>query len=95
MAVEQALCFFRFRLVLGGAIALLTFSCPSMAHAYIGPGAGFAFLGSSFVFILTIVMALGTLLLWPLLWVLPVPRLLERLLARRVTAFQAQSSLLI
>lgn len=38
------------------------------AHAYIGPGAGFAFLGSSLVFLLTIGMALVTLLFWPVQW---------------------------
>lgn len=50
------------------AIAALLWA-PS-AHAYIGPGAGFAFLGSAFVFILTIGMALLTFLLWPLQWVI-------------------------
>jgi predicted AlkP superfamily phosphohydrolase/phosphomutase len=38
------------------------------AHAYIGPGAGFAFLGSTLVFVVTIGMALLTLLFWPLQW---------------------------
>lgn len=41
---------------------------PSLAHAYIGPGAGFAFLGSTLVFVLTLGMALATLLFWPLQW---------------------------
>lgn len=43
---------------------------PQNAFAYIGPGAGFAFLGSAFVFILTFFMALATLAFWPLqfLW---------------------------
>ena len=38
------------------------------AFAYIGPGAGFAFLGSAFVFILTFLMAAATILFWPLQW---------------------------
>jgi predicted AlkP superfamily phosphohydrolase/phosphomutase len=39
---------------------------PNLAFAYIGPGAGFAFLGSAFVFILTIGLAILTILFWPL-----------------------------
>jgi predicted AlkP superfamily phosphohydrolase/phosphomutase len=38
--------------------------------AYIGPGAGFAFLGSTFVFVLTFALFIGTLLLLPFRWVL-------------------------
>jgi predicted AlkP superfamily phosphohydrolase/phosphomutase len=53
---------------------VITFS-PSMAYGYIGPGAGFAFLGSGLVFFLTIAMAGITLLLWPFLAIL---RLLRR-----------------
>ncbi len=52
---------------LGAAAVLLT---PDICFAYIGPGAGFAFLGSTFVFLLTIVMALGTMLLWPILFII-------------------------
>lgn len=54
-----------------GQILLLTvillhaLALPSSAHAYIGPGAGFAFLGSAFVFITTILLAALTLLFWP------------------------------
>jgi predicted AlkP superfamily phosphohydrolase/phosphomutase len=44
-------------------------SAPSIAHAYIGPGAGFAFLGSGFVFFLTIFMGLVTVMLWPVQWI--------------------------
>ncbi len=40
--------------------------CPATAHAYIGPGAGFAFIGSAFVFILTIFLAAVTVLFWPI-----------------------------
>lgn len=43
-------------------------SVPEVAHAYIGPGAGFAFLGSTLVFVITIGMAILTVLFWPLQW---------------------------
>jgi predicted AlkP superfamily phosphohydrolase/phosphomutase len=48
--------------------ALLAHAAP--AHAYIGPGAGFALLSSFFVVLTTIVLALASLLRWPfrLLW---------------------------
>lgn len=49
---------------------VLTVVSPSLAHAYIGPGAGFAFLGSTLVFLVTIAMALVTILFWPLQWAL-------------------------
>lgn len=54
--------------ILSGALVALLY--PLSAHAYIGPGAGFAFLGSTFVFLLTIVLLLVTILFWPfqLLW---------------------------
>ncbi|NMC62981.1 MAG: nucleotide pyrophosphatase, partial [SAR324 cluster bacterium] len=38
------------------------------AQAYVGPGAGFAFLGSALVFVITILMAIATLAFWPLQW---------------------------
>ncbi|NLF24645.1 MAG: nucleotide pyrophosphatase, partial [Deltaproteobacteria bacterium] len=43
---------------------------PQSASAYIGPGAGFAFIGSAFVFVLTFFMAFATLAFWPLQWAL-------------------------
>lgn len=39
---------------------------PDETYAYIGPGAGFAFLGSTFVFILTFFLAAITIAFWPL-----------------------------
>jgi predicted AlkP superfamily phosphohydrolase/phosphomutase len=36
------------------------------ASAYIGPGAGFAFVGSLFVLIATFFLAVGTILIWPI-----------------------------
>ncbi len=51
---------------------LIIFAClvifEQNAFAYIGPGAGFAVLGSGFVFVLTILMAIATIALWPLQW---------------------------
>ncbi|MCO6430856.1 MAG: alkaline phosphatase family protein [Deltaproteobacteria bacterium] len=41
---------------------------PQDALAYVGPGAGFAFIGSGFVFILTLLLALVTISFWPLQW---------------------------
>jgi predicted AlkP superfamily phosphohydrolase/phosphomutase len=49
---------------------ILMVCLPSFAHAYIGPGAGFAFLGSTLVFLVTIAMAIVTILFWPLQWAL-------------------------
>lgn len=49
-------------------LALSTLA-PEQAYAYIGPGAGFAFLGSTAVLFLTLGMGILTLLLWPLSWV--------------------------
>ncbi len=46
----------------------LLLSQPDYAVAYIGPGAGFAFLGSTFVVLLTVVMAALTIAFWPLQW---------------------------
>jgi predicted AlkP superfamily phosphohydrolase/phosphomutase len=52
----------RWRLALAGvACALLA----TPAHAYIGPGAGFAFAGAALVLVSTIALAVFTLLTWP------------------------------
>jgi predicted AlkP superfamily phosphohydrolase/phosphomutase len=49
----------------GLAIAIvLAWTAPS-AHAYIGPGAGFAAAGSLFVLLGTFVLAIGIILIWP------------------------------
>lgn len=40
-------------------------SLPIEAFAYIGPGAGFALIGSSFVFVGTAILGVLTILLWP------------------------------
>src|SRR4030042_5341253 len=51
-------------------LALLILAPPAPASAYIGPGAGFAFVGSLFVLITTFFLAVGTILIWPItfLW---------------------------
>jgi len=52
------------------ALALLTIAfslaCSGTAQAYIGPGAGFAFLGTFLVFFIAIALALVTILMWPI-----------------------------
>ncbi len=49
-----------------GVVVLSWAFSPLDCYAYIGPGAGFAFLGSGFVFFLTLLMAIATLLWWPI-----------------------------
>lgn len=48
------------------AVSLLFWPAPCLA--YIGPGAGFAFIGSTFVFVLTLGLGALTLAIWPLQW---------------------------
>lgn len=50
------------------AVALATLAWAAPAHAYIGPGAGFAFAGSAMVLVATFFLAFGTILVWPFLW---------------------------
>jgi predicted AlkP superfamily phosphohydrolase/phosphomutase len=60
---------FRKALLRSAALALLAtvILVPSNpASAYIGPGAGFAFVGSLFVLIATFFLAVGTILIWPI-----------------------------
>jgi predicted AlkP superfamily phosphohydrolase/phosphomutase len=55
----------------GMCAAVVALALPlHQANAYIGPGAGFAFLGSGAVFLLTLGLGLLTIFLWPLqyLW---------------------------
>ncbi len=53
-------------------LALLLGSQP--AHAYIGPGAGFAFAGSLVVLVGAILLALATILLWPFTYLIKMIR---------------------
>ncbi|MDP6581741.1 MAG: alkaline phosphatase family protein, partial [Vicinamibacterales bacterium] len=39
---------------------------PTPAQAYVGPGAGFAFVSSLFILLFTMVLAVATLLTWPI-----------------------------
>lgn len=48
------------------AVALGFFLFPTLAHAYIGPGAGFAFAGSLLVMVGAFALAAGTIALWPI-----------------------------
>ena len=57
-----------------GVLALLAFLA-APAEAYIGPGAGFALATSMFVIFGTVIVAIGTILIWPF-------RLLYRLIRR-------------
>jgi predicted AlkP superfamily phosphohydrolase/phosphomutase len=55
-----------------GLIALLALLCllgiPTQAHAYIGPGAGFAVLSSFLVVFTTFLIAIASVLVWPFRW---------------------------
>ncbi|KKL55245.1 hypothetical protein LCGC14_2257360, partial [marine sediment metagenome] len=52
--------------VLLAFIALVLISTTESAYAYIGPGAGFAFVSSFFILLITIFLALLTFLFWPI-----------------------------
>lgn len=49
------------------SVLLLT---PSVSEAYIGPGAGFAFVSSFFILFIAFILAIFTLLTWPIRWML-------------------------
>jgi len=57
------------RLALAAALALALIAGGAPAHAYIGPGAGFAVLGSFLVVIVTLALAALTLATWPLRYI--------------------------
>jgi len=59
--------------LVAAVVAALFALHPSEAHAYIGPGAGFAFAGSMLVLLVTFALALVIILTWPI-------RLLTRLI---------------
>ena len=60
----------RVRLSAVGLVLALAWSLPAPADAYVGPGAGFAVLSSFLVLFTTILVAIVSVLLWPLriLW---------------------------
>lgn len=49
---------------------LVVLAWPGAAWAYIGPGAGFAFAGSLAVMVAAFALAIGTILLWPITFVI-------------------------
>jgi predicted AlkP superfamily phosphohydrolase/phosphomutase len=51
--------------IVGGAAALFVLVAVAPLEAYVGPGAGFALLSSFFVVFTTIVVAIASLLIWP------------------------------
>lgn len=54
----------------GAALFALVLLHATPAQAYVGPGAGFAFVGSFFVLFISFLLALLTILTWPLRWML-------------------------
>ena len=73
----------RKRTILALVVALVL--CASgTAHAYVGPGAGFAFVSSFFILIVTMFLAFLTILTWPLRWVVQRIRGGKALAASRV-----------
>jgi predicted AlkP superfamily phosphohydrolase/phosphomutase len=71
------------------AASVLLLSSSSAAQAYIGPGAGFAFLGSFLVFVATFLLALFSLVSWP------VRILIKALLRRRRTGSRKVSKVVV
>ncbi len=52
--------------------ALSVIFCAARAEAYVGPGAGFAFVSTFFIFFMTFALAFLTILTWPIKWVIRV-----------------------
>ena len=70
----------RLSVILAGLILL----APLPADAYVGPGAGFAFVSSLFIIIFTTFLAILTLLTWPIRWAIQKIRGSKALAAARV-----------
>jgi predicted AlkP superfamily phosphohydrolase/phosphomutase len=68
-------------LVLGGLLLLVD---PPAVHAYVGPGAGFAFVSSFFILFATFLLAFVKLLAWPFRWVVRTIRQRKALASARV-----------
>ena len=64
--------------------AAFVVAAPSTAVAYVGPGAGFAFVSSIFIIVFTTFLAFLTLLTWPIRWVVQRIRGSHALAAARV-----------
>ena len=69
---------------LGLLVGMMVVAAPATAAAYVGPGAGFAFVSSIFIIIFTTFLALLTLLTWPIRWVVQRIRGSQALAAARV-----------
>lgn len=63
---------------------MLALLAPQAAQAYVGPGAGFAFVSSIFIIIFTTFLAFLTLLTWPIRWLVQRVRGNHALAAARV-----------
>ena len=63
---REALCVAVFGLILWMANSFSTHSAHSLA--YVGPGAGFAFLGSFLTLVFSVVASLASFLIWPFRW---------------------------
>jgi len=72
--------YFRLALLVG----LMVMVNPATAAAYVGPGAGFAFVSSLFIIIFTTFLAFLTLLTWPIRWVIQRIRGSQALASARV-----------
>ena len=70
----------RLSVILAGLMLL----APLPAAAYVGPGAGFAFVSSLFIIIFTTFLAILTLLTWPIRWAIQKIRGSKALAAARV-----------
>src|SRR5262245_14820576 len=57
------------RCIAAAFVAAVLVALPEPAHAYIGPGAGFAFAGSLLAMVAAIGLALGSILLWPITFI--------------------------
>ena len=69
---------------LAAIVAAVMLLAPLPAAAYVGPGAGFAFVSSIFIIIFTTFLALLTLLTWPIRWAVQKIRGSQALAAARV-----------
>ena len=65
-------------------VAAIIIAAPATTEAYVGPGAGFAFVSSIFIIIFTTFLAVLTLLTWPVRWVIQRIRGSQALAAARV-----------
>ena len=65
-------------------VGVMVVVVPATAAAYVGPGAGFAFVSSIFIIIFTTFLAFLTLLTWPIRWVIQRIRRSQALASARV-----------